>query len=48
MLYIFAVLLIGLWILGLITSTGGGVLHVLLVAAVVMIVINLSNSRKRV
>lgn len=41
-----AVILIVLWLLGLITAyTMGGLLHILLVVAVVMIVINLLGRR---
>jgi uncharacterized protein (DUF58 family) len=48
MLYTIAVVLILLWLLGLITSyTLGGVIHVLLLIALVMIVANLISGRKR-
>lgn len=41
-----AVILIVLWLLGLITAyTMGGLLHVLLVVAVIMLVINLLGRR---
>jgi hypothetical protein len=47
MLYTIAVVLILLWLLGLITSyTMGGVIHVLLLIALVMIVANLISGRK--
>lgn len=43
-----AVVLIVLWALGLITAyTMGGLLHILLVVAVIMIVINLISGRSR-
>lgn len=49
MLYTIAVVLIVLWLLGLVTSaTMGGFIHVLLVIAVVMVLINLISGRKRV
>lgn len=49
MLYTIAVVLIVLWLLGLVTSaTMGGFIHVLLVIAVVMVLINLIGGRKRV
>jgi uncharacterized membrane protein YtjA (UPF0391 family) len=38
-----------LWLLGMITSTAmGGFIHILLVIAVVMILVNLISGRKRV
>ena len=38
-----------LWLLGMITSTAmGGFIHILLVVAVVMILVNLISGRKRV
>lgn len=43
-----AVVLIVLWALGLVTSyTMGGVLHILLVVAVIMIVVNFVSGRSR-
>jgi hypothetical protein len=48
MLYTIAVILIVLWILGLVTSyTMGGVIHVLLVIAVVMILIQVIQGRRQ-
>lgn len=48
MLYTLAVLLLALWLVGLITNaTMGGFIHVLLVVAVVMILVNLIAGRKR-
>jgi hypothetical protein len=47
MLYTIAVVLIILWLLGLVTSyTMGGVIHVLLVIAVVMILIQVIQGRR--
>lgn len=47
MLYTIAVVLIVLWLLGLVTSsTMGGFIHVLLVIAVIMILLNLISGRK--
>jgi hypothetical protein len=47
MLYTIAVVLLVLWLLGLITSsTMGGFIHVLLVIAVVMVLVNLISGRK--
>ena len=49
MLYTIAVVLIVLWLLGLVTSsTMGGFVHVLLVIAVVMILVNLISGRRRI
>jgi hypothetical protein len=47
MLYTIAVVLIVLWLLGLVTSyTMGGFVHILLVVALIMIVVNLLNGRR--
>ena len=49
MLYTIAVVLIILWLLGLVTSyTMGGFIHILLVVAIVMILVNLISGRKAV
>jgi hypothetical protein len=49
MLYTIAVVLIILWLLGLVSSyTLGGFIHVLLVIAVVMILVNLISGRRAV
>jgi len=49
MLYTIAVVLLVLWALGLVTSyTIGGFLHLLLVVAVVMVLVNFISGRKRV
>ncbi len=46
-LYTLAVILIVLWLLGLVTSyTLGGFIHILLVIALVMIVVNLISGRR--
>ena len=48
MLYTIAVVLLVLWLLGLVTSaTMGGFIHILLVIAVVMVLINLISGRRR-
>ena len=48
MLFTIAAVLIILWLLGLITSyTLGGIIHVLLVVALVMIVLSLFAGRRR-
>ena len=47
MLYTIAVVLIILWLLGLVTSyTIGGFIHVLLVVAIIMILVNVISGRK--
>ena len=49
MLYTIAVVLIVLWLLGLVTGyTIGSFIHVLLVIAVIMILVNLISGRKGV
>jgi uncharacterized membrane protein YtjA (UPF0391 family) len=48
MLYTIAVVLLILWLLGLVSSyTIGGFIHILLVVAVVLILVNLITGRKR-
>lgn len=48
MLYTIAVVLIVLWLLGLVTSsTMGGFIHILLVVAIVMVLVNFISGRKR-
>jgi hypothetical protein len=47
MLYTIAVVLIVLWLLGFITSyTMGGVIHVLLVIAIIMVLIRVIKGRR--
>jgi hypothetical protein len=49
MLYTIAVVLLILWVLGLVSSyTIGGFIHILLVVAVVMILVNLISGRKAI
>jgi hypothetical protein len=49
MLYTIAVVLLILWVLGLVTSyTMGGLLHILLVVAVVMVLLNLISGRRTI
>jgi len=46
-LYTIAVILLVLWLLGLVTSfTAGGLLHILLVVAVIAVVYQLITGRK--
>jgi hypothetical protein len=47
MLYTIAVVLLILWLLGLVSSyTLGGFIHILLVVAIVMILVNLISGRR--
>jgi hypothetical protein len=47
MLYTIAVVLLILWLLGLVSSyTIGGFIHILLVVAIVMILVNLIRGRR--
>ncbi len=47
MLYTIAVVLVVLWLLGLVSSyTMGGFVHILLVIAVIMILVNIINGRR--
>ncbi|MBI2417175.1 MAG: lmo0937 family membrane protein [Ignavibacteriales bacterium] len=49
MLYTIAMLLIVLWLLGVITSyTMGGIIHVLLIIAIVMVVMRIISGRRAV
>jgi hypothetical protein len=49
MLYTIAVVLIVLWLLGMVTSyTMGGFIHILLVIAIIMVLINLISGRRAV
>jgi len=47
MLYTIAVVLLALWLLGLVSSyTMGGFIHILLVAAVIVVIMQLISGRK--
>lgn len=47
MLYNIAVVLVILWLLGLVTSyTMGGLIHILLVIAIVVVLLNVIGGRK--
>lgn len=49
MLYTIAVILLVLWLLGLVSSyTLGGVLHILLVLAIILFVVGLLQGRRSV
>jgi len=48
MLYTIAVVLLILWLLGLVSGTAmGGFIHILLVIAIVMVLVNVISGRKR-
>jgi len=48
MLYTIAIIFLVLWLLGLVSSyTMGGFIHILLVVAIVMVLVNLISGRKR-
>ena len=47
MLWTLAVILVVLWLLGLVTSyTMGGLIHILLVIAIIVVVVNLLSGRR--
>jgi hypothetical protein len=49
MLYTIAIVLLVLWLLGLVSGYAmGGLIHALLVIAIVMVLVNLISGRKRV
>ncbi len=49
MLYTLAIVLLVLWLLGVVTSTTmGGFIHILLVVAIVMVLVNIISGRNRV
>jgi hypothetical protein len=48
MLWTILVILLVLWLLGLLTSIGGGLIHLLLVIAAIVLIYNLLTSRSTV
>lgn len=48
MLWTILVILLVLWLVGLLSNVGGGLIHLLLVVAVVVLVINLVSGRRAV
>jgi len=48
MLWTILVILLVLWLIGLLSHVGGGLIHLLLVVAVVILVINLVTGRRAV
>lgn len=48
MLWTILVILLVLWLVGLLSNVGGGLIHLLLVIAAVVLVINLLSGRRAV
>ncbi len=48
MLWTIIAILFALWLLGLLTNVGGGLVHLLLVIAAVVLVVNLLTGRRTV
>ena len=48
MLWTILVILLVLWLLGFLTHVGGGMIHILLVIAAIVLVINLVSRRRTV
>ena len=48
MLYTIVAILVILWLLGMLTSVGGGLIHILLVIAVIVLLFNLLSGRKAI
>jgi hypothetical protein len=48
MLWTILVILLVLWLIGLLSHVGGGLIHLLLVVAVIILVINLVTGRRAV
>jgi len=48
MLYTIAVVLIILWLLGLVTGTAGGLIHILLVLAIIAVLLRVISGTKPV
>jgi hypothetical protein len=48
MLWTLLVILLVLWVLGLLTSIGGGLIHILLVLAVIVLIYQLLTGRRAV
>jgi hypothetical protein len=46
MLYTIAVVLVILWLLGLVTGTAGGLIHILLVLAIIVVLLRVISGRK--
>lgn len=47
-LWIILVVIVALWLIGFISNFGGGLIHLLLVVAVIILIINLLSGRRSV
>ena len=47
MLWAIVVILVVLWLLGFLSNVGGGLIHILLVLALIVIVVNVLQGRRR-
>ena len=48
LLWLAIVVLVALWLIGLVANVGGGLIHLLLVIALIVIVVNLLTGRRAV
>ena len=48
MLWTIFVILLVLWLLGMFGDVGGGLIHLLLVVAVILLIFNLMSGRRRI
>lgn len=48
MLYTIVVILVVLWLLGLVAHIGGGLIHLLLVVALIVFIFNMISGRKKI
>jgi len=48
MLYTFAIVLVILWLLGMVTGTAGNLIHILLAIAIVAVLLRVISGRKPV
>jgi hypothetical protein len=48
LLWLAIVVLVALWLIGLVANVGGGLIHILLVIALIVIVVNLLTGRRAV
>jgi len=48
LLWLVIVVLVALWLIGLVANIGGGLIHILLVIALIVIVVNLLTGRRAV
>jgi uncharacterized membrane protein YtjA (UPF0391 family) len=48
LLWLVIAVLVALWLIGLVANVGGGLIHILLVIALIVIVVNLLSGRRAV